>query len=210
MVDASVARGVDSSEVKQVYAHSLQFLAGVAVVSVLCGGSAGVTNEEPDFVRIAPAEVRWRDVPDSHGVQQAILLRDPEKPGMYVVRVKFPPHVMDAPLWHPNARYVTVLEGTWYAGTGDQFDSAKAVPLKAGSFMLHPAKAVHWDGSAGDEPVIVQILGEGPAQTIQVGGAVLLARVEKGEFEEERLKQWMATALSRPEDRALFGLEAKA
>jgi quercetin dioxygenase-like cupin family protein len=97
-----------------------------------------------------------------------VLLGDPEKPGVYVVRVKFPPHVMDAPHWHPNARYVTVLEGTWYAGTGNTFDVAKAVPLKAGSFMLHPAKAVHWDGSAGNEPVIVQIIGEGPAQTIQI------------------------------------------
>jgi hypothetical protein len=27
-------------------------------------------------------------------VQQAILLGDLDKPGMYVVRVKFPPHVM--------------------------------------------------------------------------------------------------------------------
>jgi CubicO group peptidase (beta-lactamase class C family) len=53
-------------------------------------------------VRITPAEVRWRDIPDSHGAQQAILLGDPEKPGMYVVRVKFPPHVMDAPHWHPD------------------------------------------------------------------------------------------------------------
>jgi quercetin dioxygenase-like cupin family protein len=140
----------------------------VATAGSLIGGSAGIAKEEPAFVRIAPAEVRWRDIPNSHGAQEAVLLGDPEKPGMYVVRVKFPPHVMDAPHWHPNARYVTVLEGTWYAGTGNTFDAAKAVPLKAGSFMFHPAKAVHWDGSAGNAPVIVQIIGEGPAQTVQV------------------------------------------
>jgi quercetin dioxygenase-like cupin family protein len=139
-----------------------------ALAGVVASGSVGAAKDEPAFVRITPAEVHWRDVPDSHGTQQAVLLGDPEKPGIYVVRVKFPPHVMDAPHWHPNARYVTVLEGTWYAGTGDTFDPSKAVPLKAGSFMLHPAKAVHWDGSAGNEPVIVQIIGEGPAQTIQV------------------------------------------
>ncbi len=140
----------------------------VVAVGALCGGSAGVAKEEAAFVRITPAEVRWQDIPDSHGVQQAILLGDPEKPGIYVVRAKFPPHMMDAPHWHPNARYVTVLEGTWYAGTGDTFDVAKAVPLKPGSLMLHPAKAVHWDGSAGSETVIVQIVGEGPAQTVQL------------------------------------------
>ena len=48
------------------------------------------------------------------------------------------------------------------------FDFAKAVPLKPGSFMLHPAKATHWDGSGGAEAVIVQIMGEGPATTTQV------------------------------------------
>jgi quercetin dioxygenase-like cupin family protein len=158
-------------------AHGPRFFAWVAVASVLCGGPAGVANEEPPFVRVTPTEVQWRDIPNSHGAQQAILLGDPEKPGIYVVRAKFPPHVMDAPHWHPNARYVTVLEGTWYAGTGNTFDPAKAVPLKAGSFMLHPAKAVHWDGSAGNEPVVVQIIGEGPAQTVQVDAKEPMWRV---------------------------------
>jgi hypothetical protein len=34
--------------------------------------------------------------------------------------------------------------------------------------MMHPAKAAHWDGSAGNETVIVQIIGEGPATTTPV------------------------------------------
>jgi hypothetical protein len=34
--------------------------------------------------------------------------------------------------------------------------------------MLHPAKAVHWDGSGSAETVIVQIIGEGPASTTPV------------------------------------------
>jgi quercetin dioxygenase-like cupin family protein len=121
-----------------------------------------------DFVRITPAQIHWQDIPDGHGAQQAVLLGDPAKPGMYVVRVRFPPYIMDRPHWHPMARYVTVLEGTWYSGTGDTFDLAHAVPLKPGSVMLHPAKAVHWDGSGSAEPVIVQIIGEGPGSTTQI------------------------------------------
>jgi hypothetical protein len=39
-----------------------------------------------------------------------------------------------------------------------------------------------------------------------LAGAVLLAKVEAWEFEEATLKAWMDGALSRPEDRALFGL----
>ncbi len=135
---------------------------------IIVGGSTGLAVDNPQFVRITPAEVHWRDIPGGHGAQMATLQGDPNKAGIYVIRVKFPPHLMDSPHWHPHARYVTVLEGTWYAGTGDTFDLARAVPLKPGSFMLHPAKAPHWDGSAGDEPVIVQIIGEGPGTTTPV------------------------------------------
>lgn len=131
-------------------------------------GSTVLAGDDPQFVRITPEEVRWQDIPDGHGAQIATLQGDPDRPGMYVIRVKFPPHLMDSPHWHPHARYVTVLQGTWYAGTGDTFDLAKAVPMKPGSFMFHPAKAPHWDGSAGEETVIVQIIGEGPGTTTPV------------------------------------------
>jgi quercetin dioxygenase-like cupin family protein len=140
----------------------------LTVAGVLTIAASGIAGDSPNFVRITPAELAWRDVADGHGVQQATLLGDPSKPGIYVIRVRFPPHIMDVPHSHPNARYVTVLEGTWYTGTGDTFDLARAVPLKPGSVMLHPAKATHWDGSGGAETVIVQIIGEGPATTTQV------------------------------------------
>jgi hypothetical protein len=138
------------------------------VVGIVAGAMTGIAKDSPDFVRIAPADIHWHDVPNGHGVQQAILLGDPAKAGMYVLRVRFPPYVMDVPHWHPNDRYVTVLEGTWYTGTGDTFDLSRAVPLKPGSVMMHPAKATHWDGSGGAEAVIVQIIGEGPGTTTQV------------------------------------------
>lgn len=141
----------------------------VVALGLLSLGARGAQMAEQfDFLRIKPDDVRWRDIPGGHGAQQARLAGDPDKAGMYVVRVKFPPHVMDLPHWHPNARYVTVLQGTWYAGTGTVFDPAQATPMPPGSFMLHPARAPHWDGSAGDETVIVQIVGEGPSE----GGAL--------------------------------------
>lgn len=40
-------------------------------------------------------------------------------------------------------------------------------------------------------------------------GAIVLAKVEDGEIEEKTLKQWLDPAVTRPEDRALFNLEAK-
>ena len=133
-----------------------------ATTLLFAGVLRAAPADRPPFVRITPGAVHWRAVADSPGVEVATLVGDPEKTGFYVVRVRFPPHVMDRPHWHPNARYVTVLSGTWYAGTGEHFDPAKATPLPAGSFMVHPAGATHWDGSAGDAPVVVQIVGYGP------------------------------------------------
>jgi hypothetical protein len=40
-------------------------------------------------------------------------------------------------------------------------------------------------------------------------GAVVLAKVEAGEIDEKTLKQWLNPAVTKPEDRALFGLDAK-
>lgn len=137
-----------------------------------CFCALGVLAAEPtpdaQFLRITPSQIRWQDIPGAHGAQSATLAGDPDKPGLYVIRARFPPHVMDRPHWHPNARYVTVLQGTWYTGTGTTFDLARAVPLPPGSVMVHPARAPHWDGSAGNETVVVQITGDGPGSSTPI------------------------------------------
>lgn len=140
-------------------------LALCVVVTALALASDRSTSETAGFVRLTPEEIRWEDLPDGHGARIATIAGDPAKPGLYVQRVRFPPHVMDRPHWHPGNRYVTVLKGTWFTGTGPTFDPAKAVPLKPGSYMFHPARALHWDGSNNDEEVIVQVVGLGPLET---------------------------------------------
>jgi hypothetical protein len=146
----------------------LSALAACLICSVVLGRSAdGTATNGPDFVRLTPEQVRWQEVPGSPGVQMATIAGDPSGHGLYVQRVKFPPHIMDRPHWHPNDRHVTVLKGTWFTGTGGTFAPAQAIPLKPGSYMLHPAKALHWDGSNSGEEVIVQIFGIGPADTVQ-------------------------------------------
>jgi hypothetical protein len=41
-------------------------------------------------------------------------------------------------------------------------------------------------------------------------GAVVMAKIEQGVFEEKTLKAWLDKALTRDDDRALFGLDGKA
>jgi hypothetical protein len=40
-------------------------------------------------------------------------------------------------------------------------------------------------------------------------GAVVLSKIEDGSFDEKILKGWLASALTREDDRALFGLDGE-
>src|SRR5215467_1812711 len=148
-------------QTRQLPALALWLLSGTVLAMASDHNPAG----EAAFVRLTPEQIHWQDMPDAYGGQLATIAGDPGGHGLYVQRVRFPPHVMDRPHWHPGDRYITVIKGTWYTGTGATFDPARSVPLKPGSYMFHPAKAVHWDGSNSDEEVIVQVVGLGPVET---------------------------------------------
>lgn len=47
-------------------------------------------------------------------------------------------------------------------GTGEKFDPASTVPVPAGSYVIHYANKIHYDG-AKDEEVVIQVWGMGPA-----------------------------------------------
>jgi hypothetical protein len=139
----------------------------LAVALTLFTVSARAEKDKAGFVKVTPEDVVWTERPGYDGVKFAVIQGDPTKPGIYVIRAKFSPGTMTRPHWHPEDRYVIVVQGTWYAGEGDTFDPDKTVPLKAGTFMMHPAKAHHFDGAKDDE-VIVQIIGMGPSNTTLV------------------------------------------
>jgi hypothetical protein len=119
---------------------------------------------EDGFIRTTPEQLKWVSIGD--GAQLAVLYGNPSTAGApYVIQVKFAPYTFDYPHYHPEDRHVTVLKGTWYTGTGEALDVEHAIPIKAGGYMFHRAKAVHWDG-AKDEEVIVEITGIGPGPSI--------------------------------------------
>jgi len=122
------------------------------------------------FLRVRPQEVRFT-ADAAAGPQQAILFGDPAKPGLYVVRIRFPRGTHSNPHYHSQDRHITVIQGTWWMGVGEKLDFRTAVPLVAGSYAFHPAGGVHWDGASADEDAIVQIIGTGPVQTVPVGAA---------------------------------------
>ncbi len=44
------------------------------------------------------------------------------KPGLYVTLNKFTAGAFSRPHFHPNDRFIMVLKGTWWVGTGPKFD----------------------------------------------------------------------------------------
>ncbi len=126
---------------------------------------AFAAEDAEGFVTITPADIQFQPNPAGSGPDIAVIYGDPTKPGFYVIRARFKPGVMSQPHYHPGDRHVTVISGTWWAGTGKTFDPNKTVPLAAGSYMMHPAGKVHFDG-AKDVEAIVEIKGIGPAPTV--------------------------------------------
>lgn len=114
-----------------------------------------------------PSQIQWTE--DPIGAKTAVLAGDPSKPGLYVMLVKWTPHHMSHPHWHPNDRFITVLSGTWWVGTGTKFDPDATVPMPTGTFVKHFAKQVHYDG-AKDEEAVLEIVGEGPATATPAKG----------------------------------------
>ncbi|HXQ27163.1 MAG TPA: cupin domain-containing protein [Candidatus Acidoferrales bacterium] len=115
--------------------------------------AAAVVYQHPD-------QIKWTGNPNA--AQTAVLVGDPTKPGLYIELVKWMPHTMSHPHFHPNDRYITVLSGTWWVGTGTKYDPDATVPMPAGSYVTDLAKGVHFDG-AKDETAVIEIVGEGPA-----------------------------------------------
>jgi quercetin dioxygenase-like cupin family protein len=143
--------------------RTFAFALGIAVSSAIPATAEAPTG----FIFLAPEQVPFKS-PLGVGPQQAVIFGDPSKPGVYVLRVHFPPGFHSNPHFHSQDRHATVIKGVWWNGTGEELDFNKARPVSAGSYVHHPAGGVHWDG-AGDEEVIVQIVGIGPVETTQVG-----------------------------------------
>jgi hypothetical protein len=129
------------------------------ILAAPAGRAAGLDPTAVQFT--IPSDIKW--VRNAAGTnEQAVLFGDPAKPGPYVIRIKWLPGNMSRPHFHPNDRFFVVISGTWWMGTGEKFDPDSTVPAPAGSYVIHYAKGIHYDGAKGEE-AIIQVSGMGPA-----------------------------------------------
>ena len=139
-----------------------------AALAIALAGPAAAAELNPAAISIRQFDqIPWRDPTDAAPTNQKVLFGDPSKPGYYMVLNKFKPGSFSKPHFHPNDRFITVIKGTWWVGTGNKWDKNATVPIKTGGAVTHFGKQVHYDG-AKDEEVIVLITGEGPGTSTQV------------------------------------------
>jgi hypothetical protein len=131
----------------------------LALFSTARNGAAEL--DPPAVVFKLPDQINWKENSIA-GNANAVLYGDPSKPGLYIVLVKWHAGHMSHPHFHPNDRFITVISGTWWVGSGTKFDPEATVPMPAGSFVTHFGKQVHYDG-AKEGDTVLEIVGEGPA-----------------------------------------------
>jgi quercetin dioxygenase-like cupin family protein len=108
-----------------------------------------------------PDQIKWNP-PNAGGSQNAVMVGDPAKPGLYVVLNKWlKGDHFSRPHSHPNDRFITVLGGTWWVGSGTTFDPDNSVAMPTGTYVTHFGKQVHWDGAKTEDASLL-IFGEGP------------------------------------------------
>lgn len=115
-----------------------------------------------------PDQLTWKALPNHPELQYSVLAGHPEQKGLFTVRMKFPKNYADVVHSHEQARYDTIISGSYYLGFGETIDRSKAEKLVAGSFITCPAHVKHFGFTDGE--TVVQISGAGPWEVLQSKG----------------------------------------
>jgi len=86
-----------------------------------------------------------------------MLYGDLNKPGPYLVMMKWNPGWYSAPHNYRTDRICVVVSGTWWVESGADFTPLQTVPVAAGGYVLRHARTWHYDGvpANGKEPAMI-------------------------------------------------------
>lgn len=132
------------------------------ILSMLLALPAFASAAEPVLLSSQEIENKWTTGNMSKGgISQNALVGDSTKPGLYVIRLKFPDGYCLAAHSHPDSRNITVLKGEWLSGYGSKFDAKALKSLPAGSFYTEPEGLPHFTFTKGE--TVLQVSGMGPS-----------------------------------------------
>jgi hypothetical protein len=151
-----------------------------------------------------PDQFQWKD---GEGGKTANLYGDPFRPGLYAYILKRGPNVWSKPRFHDTDRFVTVLEGTFWVGTG-RFDPQRTVPLKPGSFVRDVARGIHFDGTK-DDGATIYVVGVGPALDHPAEPSATAASGSGGDVIDPAIRQIQRVENMPKESFLLYGEPSK-
>ena len=110
----------------------------------------------------APAELNWEPAPRGfpEGIEIARLDGDPNEPGPFTLRMRFPAGLELPPHRHRANERLTVLSGTLSLGFTERGEPTKTTAYGPGSYLFIPANQAHY--GRAEEETVVQIHGSGP------------------------------------------------
>ncbi len=136
------------------------------MISILLALAAMTT--QPGAVVITPATIPWGPTA-ADGTRFALLDGQREVAGQqFSYAFALPPGAWDKPHSHSSTARIFVLKGVLKLGWGAAMDKAQAQAFPAGSFVVVPAGAVHFDGA--DEETIILGVASGVWATRYVDG----------------------------------------
>jgi len=105
----------------------------------------------------------WGNLPP-HSGEMAMVYGDFNKPGPYLVMMKWNPGWFSAPHTYATDRIQVVVFGTWFVNSGSDFQPEDAVPVGPGGYVQRTARSPHYDGVPADhpDPAVIAVFGIGP------------------------------------------------
>jgi quercetin dioxygenase-like cupin family protein len=117
---------------------------------------AAVALAPAGAVAITPDAIPWGP-PAADGSRFALLDGVRDKAGQnFSYAFALPPGLWDKPHHHSSTARIFVLKGALKLGWGRHMDKSAAKAFPAGSFVVVPAGAVHFDG-ADEETIILGV-----------------------------------------------------
>lgn len=158
--------------------RELLFAAPLLVAAVAAGDKTGLirdiklapapkTGPDPDETFTLPYErigfESWGNLPPRSG-EMAMLYGDFNKPGPYLVMMKWNPGWFSAPHTYATDRIQVVVFGTWFVNSGLDFQPQDAVPVGPGGYVKRTARTPHYDGVPANQsdPAVIAVFGLGP------------------------------------------------
>lgn len=105
----------------------------------------------------------WGNLPPRSG-EMSMLYGDFNKPGPYLVMMRWNPGWFSAPHTYATDRIQVVVFGTWFVNSGRDFVPQDAVPVGPGGFVKRTARTPHYDGVPANhtDPAVIAVFGMGP------------------------------------------------